>query len=87
MQKILLVRAFDVYLGAWLARAEPVNERAKLYGKPGAMRFKSYGLEWRTLSNYWLSSPKMMEVVFNTCWKITEMVKQKNSNQVWKQWP
>lgn len=32
--------------------------RKQLYGKMGAVRYKSYGLEYRVLSNFWIFDPK-----------------------------
>lgn len=34
-------------------------ERKKLYGKAGAWRPTGYGIEYRVLSNYWLSAPEL----------------------------
>ena len=39
------------------------TERRKLYGKAGAMRYKPYGVEYRTLSNAWLKNKNRMKQV------------------------
>jgi hypothetical protein len=36
------------------------KQRRKVYGKAGAFRKKEYGLEYRTLSNFWISSEERM---------------------------
>ncbi len=41
-------------------------ERRKTYGTKGAFRPKTFGVEYRTLSNQWLTSPLLMHWVFNT---------------------
>lgn len=55
----------DVYVGLPLALLEPDNERSKLYGLAGAFRPKSYGVEWRAVSNFWLKSDKLKAMVYN----------------------
>lgn len=51
-----LVKQLDWYLGAWSVDVDKDNIRRNLYGKSGAMRFKPYGVEYRVLSNFWLTS-------------------------------
>lgn len=45
------------------------EKRRQLYGKPGAFRFKPYGCEYRSLSNFWVFSPALTDWV----WDATEM--------------
>lgn len=40
-------------------------ERRKLYGKSGAYRPTNYGVEYRTLSNFWLKSPSLVRLIYN----------------------
>lgn len=49
-----LVKQLDWYLGAWSLTKDKDTIRRELYGKAGACRYKSYGVEYRTLSNFWL---------------------------------
>lgn len=42
------------------------NERRTLYGKIGAFRPKSYGVEYRSISNAWVADPDLHIWVFNT---------------------
>lgn len=51
-----LAKTLDFYLGTMVAYLEPKNKRRSLYGREGAFRFKSYGVELRTPSNYWIHS-------------------------------
>lgn len=62
---IQIVRALDYFVGAWLAKLDPDTKRRELYGKAGACRFKPYGVEYRTPSNFWLTSPALTQEVFN----------------------
>ncbi len=74
LKKIELVRSLDVLLGIWMSIAEPENERAKLYGAPGAMRFKKYGVEWRTPSNHWVQDSSLMAVLIEGVSAVTGWV-------------
>lgn len=49
-----LVRQLDWFLASWSVLKDPDSLRRSSYGKAGAMRFKPYGVEYRTLSNFWL---------------------------------
>lgn len=51
--KFRLIQLLDYYLGFPLSLSDPDRRRQQLYGKPGAMRFKPYGVEYRTPSNWW----------------------------------
>lgn len=51
------------------------SKRSRLYGKPGAFRPKPYGMEYRVLSNRWLSDPKLAEFVFETTRKVATFLK------------
>ena len=35
-----------------------------MYGKAGCLRYKPYGMEYRTLSNFWLNSKELMAWVY-----------------------
>lgn len=59
-----LVKQLDFYLGIPSITLDTDTERRKLYGAAGAFRPKSYGVEYRVLSNFWLQSDAYMEWVF-----------------------
>jgi hypothetical protein len=49
-----IVRCLDTVIGLQSLFLDEGKERRKLYGRAGCMRKKPYGLEWRTLSNFWV---------------------------------
>lgn len=60
----MIVRQLDYYLGVPSLLLDPDDQRRELYGKAGAYRPKSYGVEYRVLSNFWLKSPELIEWVY-----------------------
>lgn len=60
-----LVKQFDWFLGGWSLKTDPDPIRRRLYGKAGACRFKPYGVEYRVLSNFWLTTPGRRLHVWN----------------------
>lgn len=55
---IAVIRAMDLFLGVPSIVLDKDTERRKLYGKAGAFRIKPYGVEYRTLSNFWIFESK-----------------------------
>lgn len=60
-----LVKQLDWYVGTWSVRQDEDDTRRKMYGKAGACRYKEYGVEYRTLSNFWISSKTRRLMVWN----------------------
>ncbi len=61
-----IVRMFDLIVGntCVLIDRDPANiERRKVYGKAGEYRMPKHGIEYRTLSNFWLRSYPLMSLV------------------------
>lgn len=59
-----LVKELDVYLGLASVLLDPDTDRRNLYGAAGACRYKSYGVEYRTLSNFWVGDAKLTAWVY-----------------------
>ena len=49
-----MVAMCDLYLGIPSLFMDSDSRRRELYGQAGACRFKDYGIEYRTLSNFWI---------------------------------
>lgn len=60
------VKQCDVMLGIASLFYDTDTERRSMYGQGGCLRYKSYGVEYRTLSNAWLLTPERMAWVFRT---------------------
>lgn len=81
----LVVRELDYWLSALSTPFElgpSYAKRRKLYGAAGAMRVKDYGVEYRTPSNFWLRSEKLMRHVYRTVeYTIDKLNKGRYDNQ------
>lgn len=60
----LVVKQLDFYLGLPSLIYDEEIQRREMYGKAGAYRPKSYGVEYRTLSNAWLNNIERMRWVY-----------------------
>lgn len=59
-----VIKFCDLYMGVPSVKMDKGLLRKQLYGKAGAYRIKSYGGEYRTLSNYWVFDKKLMNWVY-----------------------
>lgn len=55
----------DMYLLPQSLLWDSDDRRRDLYGNPGAFRPKSYGMEYRVLSNAWLRDPALIKWVYD----------------------
>lgn len=69
-----LIKAMDIFIGLPSVIQEPDNERKTLYGKAGAFRFKDYGAEYRTVSNYYINSVELTHWAFQNTKKAVDFV-------------
>lgn len=60
-----VIKAHDLFCGVPSLLFDNDKERRAIYGKAGACRFKDYGVEYRTLSNFWIKSKELTEWLFN----------------------
>lgn len=63
-QVSLVGRMFDLFVTVPSILVTPKNRRRQLYGKAGACRLKNYGIECRSLDNFWLSRRSYAAQVF-----------------------
>ena len=61
---VKIIKAMDLTLGLSSLSLDSDNRRRSMYGNAGAFRFKKYGVEYRTLSNFWIFSKEAMDWAF-----------------------
>lgn len=64
----ILIDVLDIIVGntcVLIDRDEGNIERRKVYGKAGEYRTPAYGIEYRTLSNFWLKANPLMSFVMS----------------------
>jgi hypothetical protein len=84
LQTVLLL---DLFLGvpSLFIDKDPTSVRRRtLYGEAGRYRTqKKYGVEYRSLSNFWLGSPALVGLVYDLCNWVVDLVDQEG-DEWWK---
>jgi hypothetical protein len=81
MEQVRLTKLMDLHLGLWSVIEDPDNQRRKLYGTAGCFRPKSYGIEYRTLSNYWIFDNSNIRSIYTRARSaVTDFIKGENVN-------
>jgi hypothetical protein len=70
---IEITKLLDATLGLLSVLKDDDNERRSMYGRAGSVRFKNYGFEYRTLSNFWIHDRELMEEVYLTAILVTKL--------------
>jgi hypothetical protein len=76
LDKSLVIKAMDLFLGVPSVLMDHGEDRKQLYGKAGAYRPKKYGVEYRTLSNFWIFSPTLIKWVWNSTERALRLASQ-----------
>jgi len=59
-------------------------QRKELYGHAGRFRKTDYGIEYRSLGNFWLSSPKLVSIIYDLCIIALDFIENEdNRNLFW----
>lgn len=61
-----IIKCMDLFLGVPSVIMDKDTVRKEIYGTPGRFRFTDYGLEYRTLSNFWLTSDELIKWAFES---------------------
>lgn len=70
------IRCLDYNLYVPMLNIEGETRRNKYYGAPGNFRKTPYGIEYRSLSNFWLKDEELISFVYNGVQKSIEMFEE-----------
>lgn len=62
----------DYYLSLPAVLLDKDTRRKELYGKASAIRYKDYGIEYRSLSNFWVADESLRSLVYNQVDKVVQ---------------
>lgn len=83
---IFVVRCLDLFLGIpslWMDHDPTSRRRRELYGAAGSHRRTRYGVEYRSLGNFWLASPKLVGTVYDVCEFAIDFVERGGHEEFW----
>ena len=83
-QQLDMVKAMDATVGLGSVLLDFDTERKKLYGKAGCFRFREYGIEYRSLSNFWIKFDESLKWAWNTTMKAIDLVNSGKIEEVKK---
>lgn len=83
---LLMLYMLDLFVGIpslWLDKDPTSVLRRQFYGKAGRYRTKKYGIEYRSLSNFWLQSPRMTGLIYDLCMFAHDFVESDKASKIW----
>lgn len=86
-QKIGVIRMMDLFVGVpsvFLDIDKATIVRKKLYGRAGRFRTPPHGVEYRTLSNFWVTSPKLISLFYNLSEFVVDFTCNGGYDNFWK---
>ena len=75
----------DIMLGLESLTLDKDVDRRKMYGNAGCFRAKDYGVEYRTLSNFWISNDDLIKWAFDKTIEAVELVNSGIVNEIIKE--
>jgi hypothetical protein len=84
---VMLVRMLDLVLGLAsivMDSSSGARERRRLYGSAGRYRQPAHGVEYRTMGNFWLASPRLVGIVFDICGACVGLCERGFHRELWR---
>jgi hypothetical protein len=81
-----VIRMMDLFVGipsVFMDRDETSKDRRKVYGHAGSHRSTDYGIEYRTLGNFWYASPAHVEVIYDLTRFVLQFVQDGGHKKFW----
>jgi len=81
------VRMMDLFLGVpsiYIDHDRTSKERKQLYGQAGRFRSPKYGIEYRSLGNFWLASPFLVSLIYDLCEFVLKFVEERRHEEWWE---
>lgn len=83
--KIDMIRMMDLLIGipsVLLDSSQSASKRKELYGKAGAHRPRAYGVEYRVLSNFWVTTQQKISLIYNMVQDCLNILEEKSHPQI-----
>lgn len=77
-EPLAIIQAMDLFLGVPSVALDNGELRKQLYGKAGCFRKKDYGVEYRTLSNFWIFNDKLIDWAYEQTQRALEFTSEGN---------
>lgn len=81
-----VIRMMDLFVAIpslFIDTDETSKERRKIYGHAGSHRATDYGFEYRSLGNFWFSSPDHVSLIYDLTKFVLDFVNQGNHKKFW----
>ena len=81
-----VIRLLDLFLGipSTLIDKDPTSKRRKqLYGAAGRFRQPDYGCEYRSIGNFWLTSPALVSLIYDITEFTVNFVQDGRQDELW----
>lgn len=80
------IKMMDLFLGTislFLDKDPTALQRKQLYGKAGRFRSTKYGVEYRSLGNFWLNSPELAGLIFDVSCFVSNFIREQKHFEYW----
>ena len=85
-QGYFIIRMLDLFLGLpsiYIDNDPTSKARRQIYGNAGRFRVPKWGVEYRSLGNFWLASPELVSLVYDMCNFVLDYVKKEKYYDLW----
>lgn len=80
------IRMMDLFVGIpsiFLDQDPSTKSRKQIYGEAGRFRNQKHGAEYRSLSNFWLDHPKLVEIIYDLTALALSIVENRIDEEYW----